>query len=91
MQVVVKAKPIQRSLTIIFNVAAVAAVVLVEVQDLLTTAPEGSVPEWTTKAIVIVMGIVNIILRFRTVIPVALSTQPGAQAVPAPDGGANGH
>lgn len=84
--VVVKAKPILTSWTVIFNVLAVLSVVLLEVQDLLSSLPEGIVPEWVTKMVVITVALANIALRIRTKIPVVLSTQPEAKAVPAPTG-----
>lgn len=84
-QVPVKSKPWWKSKTVLFNIIAAASVILLEVQELLGTFPEGSVPEWVTKVVVGAIAVINLVLRFTTGQPVTASMKPGAKMVDAPE------
>lgn len=82
--IVVNAKPWWMSLTNWFNIAVFLSVVLIEAQELLHTFPEGTAPEWLTKALVGATAVVNIILRFKTQLPVTASNSPQPKQVTQP-------
>lgn len=77
--VAVEAKPAHRSSTLWANllVLIVAIATLPEVQAI-------PAPEWVPKVLAAAAAIGNIVLRFITVQPVAMSTQPTVAAAPAP-------